>query len=80
MMHLELLKSQLWDDFGVPTAVLAIGVVREQGVLHGALVHAVRRGVHALHLIEHHTLASDVILQSIPCVMRTPKHVCIVPG
>ena len=66
-MNLELFKSQLWDDFGVPAAVFPVGVVREEGVLHCALVHTVRGGVHPLHLVEHNTLACDVILHIKPC-------------
>lgn len=68
-MNLELLKSQLWNDFWVPAAVFPVGVVREEGVLHCALVHAVRRGVHPLHLVEHNAFACDVILHTKPCLL-----------
>lgn len=43
LLYLELLECELWDDLWVTAAVLSIGVVREERVLHGALVHTVRR-------------------------------------
>lgn len=65
-MNLELLKSQLRNNFWVPATIFPIGVVREEGVLHCALVHTVRRGVHSLHLVEHNALACDIILHTKP--------------
>ncbi len=62
--NLELFKGELGNDFWVSFAVLTVGVVRKEGVLHSALVHAVKGGVNPLHLIEDHTLASDVILHA----------------
>lgn len=61
--YLELLKGELRNNFGVSTTVLTICVVWKQGVLHRALVDAVRGGIHSLHLVEHHALSCDVILR-----------------
>ena len=40
--HLELLESQLWDDLGVSTTVMEVGIVREHVGLRVAVVDAVR--------------------------------------
>lgn len=43
LLYLELLESELWNDLWITAAVLSIGVVREERVLHGALIYTVRR-------------------------------------
>ncbi len=43
LLYLELLESELWDDLWITAAVLSVGVVREERMLHSALIHTVRR-------------------------------------
>mmetsp|Transcript_27673 Transcript_27673/g.44531 ORF Transcript_27673/g.44531 Transcript_27673/m.44531 type:complete len:230 (+) Transcript_27673:2358-3047(+) len=59
MEPFEILPRELGNHSRVPPRVHSVSVVRKERLLARAAMDGIRRGVHTLHLIKHHTLVSE---------------------